>query len=122
MVQIVENWAELTGTLRSIAPSGKGPDHLTLTIDVETIDDVEGFPNLIGKQAGESVDVVARAELVERSDVEEGGRVRCRIRKATPVEIFVHPDEFSRLANEDRATSVDDEDSARSDPTIESSD
>ena len=123
MVQIVENWAELTGTLRSIAPSSKGPDHLTLTIDVETIDDVEGFPNLIGTQTGESVDVLARAELVERSGVEEGGRVRCRIRKATPVEIFVHPDEFSRLASQDPTTSADDdEDPERCDPTIESSD
>lgn len=122
MVQIVENWAELIGTLRSIAPSSKGPDHRTLTIEVETINDVEGFPNLIGEQVGESVDVHARADLVERSGVEEGNRIRCRIGKATPFEIFTHPEGFKQLANQDRATAADDGDPPRCDPTIESSD
>jgi hypothetical protein len=95
MVQIVENWADLKGTVQSISDSDKGPDFCTMLIEVEDVADVEHFPNLVKLSPGEVVSVIARKDAAERSGVVQGGHVRGRVRKASPFEIFAHPDGFT---------------------------
>lgn len=95
MVQMVENWAEVTGTVRSIGGSGKGPDYLTVAVEVEVVDDLDDFPNLVAGAAGETLLIISRREGVKRAGLAEGSRVRCRVRKATPLEIFAHPEGFT---------------------------
>ena len=95
MVQIVENWAELTGTVQSIGDSDKGADHGLLLLEVEDVADVEGFPNLVRVNPGEVVPVIVRRDTLERSGVVQGSHVRGRVRRATPSEIFAHADSFT---------------------------
>jgi hypothetical protein len=95
MVQIVENWADLHGTVQSIGDSDKGADFCTVLVEVEDVADVEHFPNLVKVSPGDTVPVIARRDAVERSGVVEGGHVRGRVRKASPFEIFAHPDGFT---------------------------
>ena len=96
MVQIVENWGELTGTVEAIGASAKGPEHLTVTLDVDAVGDVEGYPNLLSVEPGELVAVIIRREALERSGVVVGDHVRGRVRKATPFELFADREGFVR--------------------------
>lgn len=101
MVQIVENWAELTGTVRAITESTKGAEHRTVFIEVEVVADVEGFPNLVDAAAGDVVRVIARQDALDGAGVTERSHVCCRVRKATPFEIFVHPEGFTVVPADD---------------------
>jgi hypothetical protein len=92
MVQIVENWAEVVGQVKAITGSDKGPDYRTMALDVEAVEDVEGFPNLVAGAAGSTLDVIVRSDAMARSGVGEGADVRLRVRKATPFEVFAAPD------------------------------
>ena len=83
MVQIVENWAELTGTVQSIGTSDKGADHGLVLLEVEAVADVEGFPNLVRVNPGEVVPVIVRRDTLERAGVVQGSHVRGRVRRAT---------------------------------------
>ena len=95
MVQIVENWAELTGTVRSVGECDKGADHCLVLLEIEQVADVEGFPNLVRVNPGEVVPVIARREALERAGVAQDSHVRGQVRRATPSEIFAHPDSFT---------------------------
>lgn len=102
MVQVIENWASVTGVVRGVAPSDKGPDWRVLLLDVDPaqIDDVEGWPNLVRGQVGDDrrLAVICRASHVDASAVAPGQLVRCRAQLASPGQVMAHPDGFSRIS------------------------
>ncbi|MET0908011.1 MAG: hypothetical protein ABWZ99_00970 [Ilumatobacteraceae bacterium] len=107
MVQMVENWAELTGTVRSIVGSDKGPGHRTVLVEADTITDVEGYPNLLEAKVGDVVPIIVRHDVLDRSGMAEGCHVHGRVRKATPFDVFAHPDDFVVADHETGSWSTD---------------
>ena len=82
MVQIVENWADIGGTVSGPTLPGTRPDHVGVRIDVDTVEPVEGFPNLLADRAGQSIDVQIR--LDGPLDLRAGQRIGLRARLAAP--------------------------------------
>lgn len=87
MVQVIENWADITGTVRAVEPSDKGPTYRTLILDVDTVTDVPGFPNLLSDTPGTTL-----AIIIPGPDPAPGTSLKARVRRASPFEIFANPD------------------------------
>lgn len=103
MVQVVENWAEVVGTVSDVAPSTRGPDWRVVVVEVSTVDNVGGWPNLVRSQVdGEQRLVVTRpAAPLQKRDVQPGQRVRGRARLAGPGQVLAHPDGFAPVGEPD---------------------
>ena len=77
MVQVVENWAELRG--RVIAVAGhKQPRFATAKLAVDSVSDVDGFPNLFAEEKGHVVDVAIPATT---ASLRVGDAVVLRVRR-----------------------------------------
>jgi hypothetical protein len=90
MVQIIENHAELAGTLVSVQPDPARPGFVTVTVDVRHAALVGGFPNLLADTVGKRVTVTARADSALAA--REPGPVSFRARKTGPNQVFADPD------------------------------
>ncbi len=92
MAQVVENWADVTGSVTAIEPDPASESGFaTIRVAVERVDPVEGSPNLLEDRVGTSLDVrVSRAGV--GPDIVPGVVIRCRARKAAAGVVFAHPD------------------------------
>lgn len=95
MVQAIENWAELAGTLREIRPPEGTSPLSKLVIQVDKADDVEGYPNLLADTPGRELTVAIKTEKLDDLDVRPGAAVRCRAQRAGPDAVIAHPEEIS---------------------------
>ena len=94
-MQVVENWSDIEGELLSHRPNSVAQGFVELRIRVKKIKDVHGFRNLIDGSEGSTIEVNAPEDLVRDVDLTKGKTVRCRVRRAGPHNIFVHPEHFS---------------------------
>lgn len=78
MVQIVENWAEVEGVVTRV---GEGDGRPELEIEVESAQEVAGYPNLLADHVGRLITIILADDATELRP-EPGDRVRCRVRKA----------------------------------------
>ena len=90
MVQIIENHAELAGTLVGVQPDPTRSGFVTVTVDVHHAAPVQGFPNLLADTIGQRVAVTARADSALAAC--EHGPVSFHARKTGPNQIFADPD------------------------------
>lgn len=90
MVQIIENHAELTGTLVGVQPDPSRPGFATVTVDVLDTTPAQDFPNLLADTIGQRVAVTARADSMLATSAP--GLVRFRARKVGPNQVFADPD------------------------------
>ena len=97
MVQVVENWAILEGSVEEIRPSEVRDDLAAVDVAVEQIEPFGDFPNLFPGAEGTVVAVTMPKEIVRDRSVEIDSRVRCRVRRASPFTVFAKPDEVSVL-------------------------
>lgn len=91
-MQIVENWADVTGKVATVGPAPDRAGFVLAEIAVEHIADVAGFPNLVGKGAPRSLAVLLPADLAQRAGIVAGTRIACRVRMGARRSVFVHPD------------------------------
>jgi hypothetical protein len=91
-VQVIENWADVTGTLVAIRPDSKVEGYVSVTLDQSTIRSVPGFPNLFEAEKGQTIHVNVPVAAVGRLEALRGATVSWRIRKAGPSSNFAHPD------------------------------
>lgn len=96
-MQIVENWAEVTGLVRSVTPDAGRAGFAHVELVVEQIAAVAGFPNLVGRGSPGTLDVLFRDDVVRHLGLSDGVRLRCRVRLAGGQALFAHPDEARRL-------------------------
>ena len=89
MVQIIENHAELVGTLVSVQPDPSRGCFVILTVDVGHAAPVQGFPNLLADTIGKRVAVTARADSALAT--RDPGPVSFHARKTGPNQIFADP-------------------------------
>lgn len=95
MVQAVENWGVLTGTLRDLREQRAG--RLELDVEVAQVDAVEGFPNFLAGSAGEVLTVTVGAPAVTRSGLRVGDLVRVRAQRTGPRTVVGQPGSLTLL-------------------------
>lgn len=99
MVQVVENWAEVVGTVREVSPSRRGDDWRVVVVDVSSghVDNVGGWPNLVRSQVNDEkrLTVTCPASSLAGRNVTAGQQVRGRARLAGPGQVMAHPEGFA---------------------------
>lgn len=93
-VPIIENWTEVEGLVRSLAPSPDIQNHMVAEIEVHRSHNVEGFANLLNPADGKLLRVHVSNEVAERTALAPGAKIHCRIRLGGSQRIFVHPTEI----------------------------
>jgi hypothetical protein len=93
-VQIVENWSEIAGTVRSLSASNVA-GFMEVEISVDQVNPVSGFANLLQDAAGKNLMVLIPDELVKSLAIASGNIVVCRVRRANLNRIFVHREHIS---------------------------
>ncbi len=86
MVQVIENAAELQGTLIEIRIDPTRPNRGIVVLDVSEVHSVENLPNLLAELRGTRVEV--RANKMSIESLVSGQRVRCRARRSGPTTVF----------------------------------
>ncbi|MBZ0114895.1 MAG: hypothetical protein K8J08_20710 [Thermoanaerobaculia bacterium] len=89
MVQIVENWSDLTGVVQAVRAEATG-DRVTVTVGVDSAAPVEEFAHLLADAVGTEIDVSMPASLVAEQEVTVGGAIRFRVRRASAGRNYVH--------------------------------
>jgi len=90
MVAPIENWAELTGTVREVSPRADAPGVSELRLAVDEARDVAGFPNLLTEAPGGELAVCVDDDSL--GAIEPGTRVRVRAQRAGPRTVVAHAD------------------------------
>lgn len=86
MVQIVENHADIAGTLLSVSDAPDYPGFVSLKVKVDSAAPVAGFPNLLERHIGEHVDVLAPRD--SRAATQAPGPLQLRVKKGGLTTIF----------------------------------
>jgi hypothetical protein len=89
-MQIIENWSDINGIVRSLHPSPTVSGFTEVELQVEKVQPVEGFANLLGDSEGKSLVVLMPEELVRSLDIHPGDVIECRVRRASLDRSFVH--------------------------------
>lgn len=88
-MQIKENWTDIRGTIVRIADSPARPSFKAVSILVDEARPVEGFANFLKDAAGKMIVVNVIADTVQAVSMNEGGHIRCRIRRGRkPGDLF----------------------------------
>lgn len=96
-VQVIENRADLRGTIREITPHKELPNQYIVAFDVECVAPVDGMVNLMAWSKGLSIEViVSEAEVTKRS-LARRQKVTLRVKQAGPktvvnVPVLVKPE------------------------------
>ena len=91
--QIIENWTEIEGLVRSIAPASDIQGHVVAEIEVRSAQNVEGFANLLAVAYGTPLCVYVADDVAERTGLAPGAKIYIRIRRGSSQRIFAHPSE-----------------------------
>ncbi|NJO16475.1 MAG: hypothetical protein HC877_12250 [Thioploca sp.] len=94
-VQIIENWSDVTGVVRSYQPSADTIGFMAVELTVQKVSSVEGFTNLLEQLEGKSLVVLMPEELVKPLNISLGDIITCRVRRAGTNRVFVHRDHLS---------------------------
>ena len=94
-VQIVENWSDVTGVVRSYQPAADTIGFMAVELTVQKVSPVEGFTNLLEQLEGKSLVVLMPEELVKPLNIGLGDIITCRVRRAGTNRVFVHRDHLS---------------------------
>ena len=92
MVEIVENWADIEGSVREVAAASEVPGFVKASVDLERTADVEGFRNLLASSNGTVITVLVPSAIADERGLQPGTRLVARARRARPDRTFVHPD------------------------------
>jgi hypothetical protein len=93
MIQIVENWANVTGVVEKAARDPAMPDHAHIRLHLTGAENVGGSPNLFRQHLGEDIDLLLRDEAHAVALV-PGARIAVRARIATPDRAFGAADDL----------------------------
>lgn len=92
MVQIVENWSEVVGSIREVL-AGEGRDR-TIVVLLSRVSPIEGVANLLEASVGKEIAIRIPAELAAKLNLTPGAEVAGRVRRADLRSTFAHPRQF----------------------------
>ena len=100
MVQVIENWSGITGTVCSLKPDAELPDHVVAEVDVDSVVPVaretgEPYANLLGDTAGARLNLTLPAAVAASAGVEPGRRIAQRAQRSSPFRCFLDPQHLS---------------------------
>jgi hypothetical protein len=82
MAPIVENWAKVSGTVKSITDNPKMEGYKQITLSLKSSKEVGDFPNLAKADEGTDIVINVRAEEMDKADAVEGEHFAGTVRKA----------------------------------------
>jgi len=88
MVQVIENWAQVSGVIARLAPSDHGPDWVDVVIADDHVEDVPGYPNLV-QAAARPLHVRCRRQ--DAAGFCAGAPIRLRVRLGGPSDLLAGP-------------------------------
>lgn len=95
MVQAVENWCCVSGTIDGLNQGADkartNPDQVVLSIRIGKIEPVTGYPALVRIEDAATISVIVRRSQLG-DDRAAGQRVSIPVRVAGPGRCFAHPD------------------------------
>jgi hypothetical protein len=94
-MQIIENWSDIKGIVRSLRPSPTVSGFVEVELLVNKVNPVEGFANLLSDAEGKSLVVLIPEELVKSLHIDPGDVIECRVRRANLDRSFVHRNHIS---------------------------
>lgn len=86
MVQIIENHAEVSGELVSVAPDTDRPGFVLLQVNIAQARPVDATPNMFERDIGNVITIVARTGTAAASA--QPGPVTLRVKKTGPGRSF----------------------------------
>jgi hypothetical protein len=89
-MQVVENWCQVVGNVEGIAVNSPITDHASLILKVETISNVEKYPNLFNAELGHVYTIYLPSDLLKDSGIGIGSRISCRVKMTRPGLYFMH--------------------------------
>jgi len=95
-VQVVENWAIISGKINAISDHSELSDYASATISVTEVTPVDGYPNLFSWAVGKQIHVNIPKVKVDELGLSAADSIRARVRKAGPTSAFVDPDEITK--------------------------
>jgi hypothetical protein len=99
MVAAIENWSDLVGRIRNIAEHDPKKNLTTIALDVEHVDDVVGYPNLLADVDHTTVHINVRDDVLQQHGFKTGDLIRSRTRRARGNRLFAHPDQLEILSH-----------------------
>jgi hypothetical protein len=95
-VQVVENWAIVSGKINAISDHSELSDYASATISVTEVTPVDGYANLFSWAVGKQINVNIPKVKLDELGLSAGDSVRARVRKAGPTSAFVDPHEITK--------------------------
>ena len=93
-MQVVENWAEVKGTVQGLGPHPSLDGYSVVEVQVESVADVTGYPNLFHSAAGQTLAVNVPKDRVGEL-LAPGEQVTLHVRRGGPGSVFAHPDRIT---------------------------
>lgn len=95
MTQPIENEVRIRGTVREVRP-GPAEDWVELVVDVEAVEDVAGWPNLLRDRAGQQLTITTGADEVSQLGLTAGHRVEIGAELRGPGAVWSRPGALKR--------------------------
>jgi len=89
-VQMIENWAEIRGVVCLCIETADLPDFINVQVDVESVEPVAGYPNLLEQFIGSEIPLLVPKSLAETMEIKPGNCIDCWARRAGLKRVFVH--------------------------------
>ena len=87
MMQVIENWANVTGVVEDAARDPMLPDHAHVRLHLTGAENIGSAPNLFRGRIGEDIDLLLRDEA-HTVALAPGDRISIRARVATSARAF----------------------------------
>lgn len=92
-MQVVENWSHVVGRVERWTPPKGAEDHGELVVQVDRVEAIKGYRNLLEKAEGSSLRVLVPASAVASLDPAEGAVVTVDVRRGRePGIVFANPE------------------------------
>ena len=82
MVNIIENWTEVTGEISDIVVEQTLKNFHTVILRIMEMKDVEHFPNLIRPDAQNEIPVRLPSDVIQTLNLKKGDKINALIRTA----------------------------------------
>lgn len=93
-VPIIENWSEVRGRITA-AHETTVTNHVAVTVSIDSVEPVEGYPNLLHKRPGDELTLLVRKSFVDVNRLLPGALFSGYVRRAGPDRFYVNPKHFT---------------------------
>jgi hypothetical protein len=89
MVNIIENWSGIEGTVISMDENDELPNYYVVEVQLQTSSDVVPFPNLARADVGKHIHINIKKNELEKYNIKLGANIICTVRKSLKQAYFM---------------------------------